>query len=239
MTAPLTDTFALTADQQAALDAFHTFLLDPTETVFVLSGYSGCGKSTLVSVLLDRLPGFMKTAHLINPAATDYEVALTATTNKAAEALSQITGAGVVTIHSFLGLRVSTDYRSNTTTLIPKSKEPKAGYLLFVDEASYIDAALLDHVFKLTANCKIVFIGDPAQLTPVKSAGTPVFDAHFPGAALTQVVRQAEGNPIIALSTKFRGTVNSGEFFSFKPDGEAIQYLDGDAFKQQDRKSVV
>lgn len=227
-----THEITLTEDQQSALEAFHAFLTDPIETVFVLRGYSGCGKSTLVRTLLDQLPGFNKAAHLINPNHREYEVALTATTNKAAENLGSITGQGAVTIHSFLGLRVQTDYRSNTTTLIPRTNEQKQGYLLFIDEASYVDKQLLSFIFKMTYNCKVVFIGDPAQLTPVKSVGTPVFDANFTGAALTTVVRQAEGNPIVDLSTKFRHTVNTGEFFSFKPDGEHVVYLDRESFNK-------
>ena len=46
-----TTEFTLTTDQQNALDSFYQFLLDPVETVFVLSGYSGCGKSTLLDVI--------------------------------------------------------------------------------------------------------------------------------------------------------------------------------------------
>lgn len=222
--------FTLTQDQQSATEAFIQFLTDPIETVFVLSGYSGCGKSTLVSTLIDRLPAFIKMAKLIDPNQRDYTVELTATTNKAAENLSRITGSPVSTIHSFLGLRVQTDYKYNTTTLIARTHEKKEGYLLFIDEASYVDAQLLGYIFKLTQNCKIVFIGDPAQLTPVKSNGTPVFEANFSGAALTQVVRQAQNNPIVDLSTKFRHAVNSGQFFSFKPDGHHIQHLPREAF---------
>jgi hypothetical protein len=76
-------------------------------------------------------------------------------------------------------------------------------------------------------------MGDPAQLTPVKSSATPVFDAtHFMKAKLSQVVRQAEGNPIVDLSTKFRETVTSGEFFKFTPDGHHIQYLNRDTFNK-------
>ena len=227
-----TQEIALTEDQQNALGAFHNFLMDPVETVFVLRGYSGCGKSTLVRTLIDRMPGFNKTAKLINPNHKEYEIALTATTNKAAENLGSITGQGAVTIHSFLELRVSTDYRTNTTTLVPRNADQKTGYLLFIDEASYVDKQLLGYIFKKTANCKIVFIGDPAQLTPVKSVGTPVFDANFSGAALTTVVRQAEGNPIVDLSTKFRHTVNTGEFFSFKPDGKHVVYMTREDFNQ-------
>lgn len=229
-----TDTaeITLTADQQNALDKFQQFLSDPIERVFVLSGYSGCGKSTLVRVLLDCLPNFMKTLKLINLQQKEYEVALTATTNKAAENLANITGYPVNTIHSFLELRVSTDYRTNVTKLVPRTPDQKEGYLLFIDEASYVDKDLLGFIFTKTANSKIVFIGDPAQLTPVKSQGTPVFDAHFPGAALKQVVRQAEGNPIVDLSTKFRHTVNTGEFFSFTPDGHHIKWMPRDEFNK-------
>tara|TARA_R110000822_G_scaffold64325_7_gene157981 strand:- start:768 stop:2021 length:1254 start_codon:yes stop_codon:yes gene_type:complete len=222
----------LTTDQLNALRAFHRFLLDPTETVFVLSGYSGCGKSTLVSTMVDKIPGYVKSASLLNAEQCEYEVELTATTNKAAENLSQITGQYVGTIHAFLGLLLKTDYKTGTTKLIPRDSDVKTGYILFIDEASYIDSQLLSFIFQRTKNCKIIFVGDPAQLTPVKSAGTPAFNAMFPGAALTSVVRQAEGNPIVDLATKFRDTVNSGEFFKFKPDGHHIKYLERDAFNQ-------
>jgi hypothetical protein len=225
-------TFSLTQDQETALKAFELFLLDPIENVFVLSGYSGCGKSTLVETILDRLPAFQKTIRLINPTAEPLEPRLTATTNKAAENLERITGMTVGTIHSFLGLRLQTDFRNNTSTLVEnKNHAPPENVLLFIDEASYVDSNLLQKIFARTGkNTKIVFVGDPAQLTPVKSSSTPVFAAGFTGAALTQVVRQAEGNPIVDLSSKFRNTVNTGEFFSFKPDGNHVQHLARDDF---------
>lgn len=216
----------LTHDQQNAMNAFIAFLTDPVETVFVLSGYSGTGKTTLVKTLLDKLPDFLRTAKLINPKVKNYDVELTATTNKAAENFAYITGSSATTIHSFLGLRVQTDYATNTTKLLPSKNTCQERKLLFIDEASYVDKHLLSWIFKLTRDCKIVFMGDPAQLTPVKSTGTPVFDANFTGAALSQVVRQAEGNPIVDLSTRFRETVSTGEFFQFHPDGQHIQVLD-------------
>jgi energy-coupling factor transporter ATP-binding protein EcfA2 len=228
----LAEQITLTEDQSKALSAFHNFLLDPVEQVFVLRGYSGCGKSTLVRVMLEEIPNFFRTAKLLNPMQKEYEVELTATTNKAAETLGEITGMGATTIHSFLELRVHTDFRTNTTTLTPRTQTPKEGYLLFIDEASYVDKQLLRWIFQLTKNSKIVFIGDPAQLTPVKSTSTPVFDMNYSGAALTQVVRQAEGHPIIDLSTKFRNTVNTGEFFSFSPDGQYIKYMERKDFDE-------
>jgi ATP-dependent exoDNAse (exonuclease V) alpha subunit len=226
----LTEEITLSEDQEKAQEAFKIFIVDPIETVFVLSGFSGCGKSTLVKKLLEMLPSYTKTAKLIDPTHKELVVQLTATTNKAAENLRQITNEEVITIHSFLGLRVQTDFKTGNTTLLPTKKDKIEGHLIFIDEASYIDKQLLDFIFKGTSNCKFVFIGDPAQLTPVKSVGVPVFDANFNGAALTKVVRQAEGNPIVELSTMFRNFVNTGVMVPFKPDGHFIQHMDRATF---------
>lgn len=223
----------LTSDQEAALASFVSFLIDPTEPVFVLSGYSGTGKSTLTRVILERYQGILKVARLIDPRVKEMSIALTATTNKAAEALAYVTGQPAQTIHAYLGLSVKTDYETGETTLVARKTTIQEGQLIFIDEASYVDKQLMGFIFKLTRNCKIVYMGDPAQLTPVKSTHTPVFSAKFPGAHLSQVVRQAEGHPIIDLSTKFRETVNSGEFFSFKPDGTAIRHMSRDAFNAE------
>jgi hypothetical protein len=217
--------FTLSDDQQAALDAFVKFLLSPSEQVFVLQGYAGTGKSTLVKTMMDNMDKYLKMAKLVNPNAYEYQIALTATTNKAAEAFAEITGREVRTIHSFLGLRVSKDFRTGVTQLIPRSQIPERGYILIIDEASYIDSGLLTHIFRQTDNCKIMFIGDPAQLTPVKSSTTPVFDAGFTTASLEKVMRQAEGNPIIDLATQFRNTVGTGIWTPFKPDGQHIHHL--------------
>lgn len=225
--------FALTLDQQSAYEAFSAYVMNPFESVFVLSGFSGTGKTTLVKTLIDRLPNIMKMAKLLDPESKEFEVALTATTNKAAEAFASIANKEVSTIHSFLGLRVHTEYSTNTSYLIPRKRDDiKQDFLLFIDEASYIDDQLLKLIFQQTHNCKLVFMGDPAQLTPINSVDTPVFTHGFKGAHLSQIVRQAEGNPIMELSTQFRLTVGHGEFFSFKPDGTHIQWMPRDQFDQ-------
>lgn len=225
----------LTQDQQNAYEAFVRFVIDPMKTVFVLEGFSGTGKSTLVTKLLDDLPKLLKTLRLINPDdPMRLDVALTATTNKAAENLAQITGEEVTTIHSKLGLRVHTDYSTGITKLVTRQgADIVTDCLLMIDEASYIDQPLLQRIFQRTERCKLVFIGDPAQLLNVRCYRSPVFDAGFETAKLTQVVRQAEGNPIMDLSAKFRETVNTGEFFSFVPDGTHIQYKPREEFDQE------
>lgn len=221
----------LSDDQENALQKFVTFLLNPDEQVFVFEGYAGTGKSTLIHTLMERLPKYIKTAKLINPQFKELEVQLTATTNKAAESFARVTGLEVRTIHSFLGLRVHRDHMTGKSELIPKSREPERDYLLFIDEASYIDRKLLSLIFRQTSGCKIVFIGDPAQLTPVMSTETPVFNANFTTVKLTKVMRQAEGNPIIELATQFRETVRTGQWSRFTPDQKTIIHLPRDEFE--------
>lgn len=224
----------LTQGQAGALDKFVQFLLDPNEHVFVLSGYSGTGKSTLIHTLIERLPEYMEQYESSCPEATQLEVKLTATTNKAAENFSDITGMECSTIHSFLGLRVVKDYDTGESRLAPKkANDYKYGYLLFIDEASMVNSELLQLIFERTVNCKIVFIGDPAQLSPVKSNTTPVFVAGFMQALLDEVVRQAKGNPITQLATNFRHTVNTGEWLDFEPDGKHVIHLDREAFDEE------
>lgn len=234
----MTDTVAdddieLTVEQEVALERFTQFLLDEQEPVMAITGYAGTGKTTLIRILLKRLEGYMKMWELLTQDRPDLDVALTATTNKAAEAFSDATGRSAGTIHSFLKLRVSTDYDTGAKKLAPaKGAVIRTGHLLFIDEASMVDPHLLSLIFSQTKDCKIVFMGDDAQLPPVKYPTTPVFSAGFPTAALTQVVRQAAGSPITELATQFRLTVKSGIWTPFTPDGEAVIHMDREAFDQ-------
>jgi hypothetical protein len=198
----------------------------------VIEGHAGTGKTTLVNQLLKDLPRLQQTVNLINPDQNkSREVILTATTNKACEALAQSTGREVKTIHSLLGLRVRTDYKTNTTTLAcTEQRSVPTDALIFIDEASYVDAELAQYIFDLTRRCKIVFMGDPAQLTTVNGRGAPLFSAGFPTARLSQVVRQADTSQILELATAFRNTVSTGEFFSFQPNGSDIIHLGPEPF---------
>lgn len=225
----------LTQDQQNAYEAFVQFILDPLRNTFVLEGYAGTGKSTLVNKMLDDIPSILRTLKLIDKKGfTEWNVLLSATTNKAAEALSHITGEDVLTIQSLLGLIVRKDYSTGKTDLVLKpNAEEVTGAIIFIDEASYIDNKLLSYIQKRTPNCKIVFIGDPAQLTAVGSKGAPVFLKGFHGAKLTEVRRQAEGNPIMAATTAFREWVVTGEPTPVHTDGTHLVHLSRKDFDQK------
>lgn len=229
MTTSVASGIVLTEEQDAALHSILAFLVDPSETVIVLSGYAGCGKSTLVHTLINQLPDYMEMMKLVMPDLEERDVVLTATTNKAAEALEALVHAPVKTIHSALGLRVSTDYKTQKTSLTA-AKPPVGNLILFIDEASYIDYPLLKLIFQQAYDTKFVFIGDPAQLTAVGTSASIVFQRGFKEVRLTEIVRQAKGNPIIELATNFRETVETGNFFNFVPDGVAVQRLSREDF---------
>lgn len=226
----------LTKDQQAAYDAIVSFLLNPMEEVFILEGYSGTGKSTLVSYILENLPSLYQAIKLLDPSSKEKPVYITATTNKACESLYQLLGnthySDVTTIFSLLELMVSTNYQTGKTTLVPRSNKIVEDSIIFIDEVSYADKELLTHLFERTHNCKIVLMGDPAQLLGVGSSFPPAFKIDAPKATLTQVMRQAEGNPIIDLATLCRETVNSGNWFQFTPDGSVIKHVNRDEFER-------
>lgn len=232
--------FTLTEDQQNVLQVFVSFLADPVKKVLRIEGYAGTGKSTLIKTLLDRLPSYGKMLRLVDPEFKMLPIQLTATTNKAAEALSHMSGMDVQTIHSFLGLRVDTDHLTGQTGLVPRANAQQFNMLVFIDEASYVDSQLLGLIFSQTVNCKIVFIGDRAQLAPVKSSGVPpVFLANFESVMLTEVVRQkqADGSttvhPITELATMFRNAVNTGVWGTVNVDGQHIIHLPRDTFEDQ------
>ncbi|WP_038345646.1 ATP-dependent DNA helicase [Acinetobacter sp. A47] len=223
----------LTADQQAAKDAIIKFLSARDSHVFVLKGFAGTGKTTLVKQVLEHIPKADELAKIINPKHRPREVFLTATTHKAAEALSVAADQDVNTIHSHLEIRVHTDYSTGENTL--KRKYGAADIedqIIFIDEASYIDEKLLKMILFATKSSKIVFMGDPTQLTPVGLDHTPVFERGFPEAVLTKVVRQDDGNPIKEISHRLRqfilGEVET--FPRFKVDGKHIQRVDRETF---------
>ena len=102
----------LTKDQQLAFNSIFQFIADPKEHVFVLEGFAGTGKSYLVSKVLENIPKYFATQKLVNPEYKEMSVELTATTNKAAEALQEQVHQPVKTIFNLLSYFLNTIIRS-------------------------------------------------------------------------------------------------------------------------------
>jgi exodeoxyribonuclease-5 len=72
--------------------------------------------------------------------------------------------------------------------------------LVIIDECSMVDDRMGEDL--LHFGCKVLVLGDPAQLPPVRGGG--FFTEHRPNILLTEIHRQAAGNPIIDMATKVR-----------------------------------
>lgn len=193
-------TLTLTSDQETAYKAILDFLSSEDRTM-VLEGYAGTGKTTLTALLVSER--------------SDLRICVTAPTHKAVSVLAaKIPTADLSTIHSLLKLRVK-DLPDGTQTCRPE--DPTFSLtgidLLVVDECSMLGSDLLDYIFQRSGEAKILFVGDPAQLPPVsphESASSPVFSLVSRKAVLSKIVRQAQDNPILALSAKIRTWIEEG-----------------------------
>ena len=218
--------------QQAAFNSFFDFIADRDAQTFVIEGYAGTGKSTLVKHLLDELPKLVEAWRTIDPSYPDYEISLTSTTHKAVENLKQISSQDACTIHSFLGLRLSTDYKTGATSLYPgKNFSPPIEHIVVVDEAGQMTKEMIEHLFNRTKRCKFLLMGDPAQLVDFKTNTAPVFNAGYPTAKLTDVIRN--GGQILELATACRNWVNTGVAPSITPSGTDIVWMDQDDFNAE------
>lgn len=224
----------LTEGQLKGYDLFARFFMDPMENVMCLKGWSGTGKSTLVQYILLMIPKLNDMIRLLDPDYKPMDIALTATTNPAAEAL--FTSIDMMmetsTIHSKLSLMLMSDYKSNKKTLVVKRGAPKLeNTVLFIDEASYIDQHLLTLIFQQTENCKLVFIGDHGQMTPITSTYMPAFEMDKNQIELTEPVRQLPGTPLSKLIMDLRDTVFTGNWHKFELDHVMLRRVDQLSFE--------
>ena len=213
-------TIQLTQDQQDAYAAIITLVTTPQQTL-VIEGAAGCGKTTLMNTFMEEWPQLVA---LSGGAFNDVDVVLTATTNKAADALANATKRETTTIHSLLGLRVvSSSY--GRTKLVDTGKLIEDGLVVVIDEASFIDQELLAHIEHKLRKCKVIFLGDPHQLKPVGSSTTPVFNRGYPTVSLNQIVRQADDSPIQTLSRGLRSLVEGHPMPNAGVDGTNIIHM--------------
>lgn len=212
----------LTPQQQAGLDTLVRFANGQTDSaVAVLEGYAGTGKTTLIGHLLAVL---MEDGRF-GP------IAVAAPTNKAVRVLREkILSAGVsmphapvdpdqrnrsvgaldfASIHSFLGLKMTE--REDGTQECKAARDPSLHEyaLVIVDECSMIGSELFQRILIAKRDALVLFVGDPAQLPPIEPGEnlSPTFAKVQLKVHLSEVVRQAADNPIIALSVVLRKAI--------------------------------
>lgn len=223
----------LSPDQEKAKDLFFQFLHDPDHKMMVLTGSAGTGKSYLVDYLIKMAKTQIEVLNSLVDVKRELQVAVTASTNKAARIIGDATGYDAKTIHSYLNIKVVNDFRSGKTVLKKNTNyQIKENTLVIIDEAGMLDNAMLQMISDSTCNCKVLFIGDPDQLVPIFEKDCPVFVKNYLTAELNTVQRQAAGNPIISLAQQLKQTVRTGQFFELPTVPGHIEKLDGPTFKK-------
>lgn len=184
--------YQLNSGQAEAAAGFVEFLLSPDEKEMIINGPGGTGKTFLVEHLVkEGFPNFQDLYKITTGKNSPYmEITLSATTNKAAEVLQSALKMDTNTIHNRLGIVVTNNYTTGETSL-KKSKKWAVLHntVLIIDEAYMIDYALHKMIQEGTSNCKIVYVGDSAQLNPVKSTGSPLLNKNVRTYTLTEPMR--------------------------------------------------
>lgn len=222
----------LTPEQQSGLAAFDKFLFDDSERDFILSGFSGCGKTYLTEAMITSVINAIKTYQLLDAdREIDYEI--TATTNAAAEVLSQRLNMPVRTIFSALDISLRECHRTGRELLnFDKCKFSKKETIYFIDEASYLSKEMLLKMREKRPNAKFVYIGDKFQLAPIGFNEAPAFGQSCPSFHLSKIIRNKGDLQDFVIELK--NGVEKSRFYPFmnKHNGDTIQIVNGEDFQK-------
>jgi len=229
----------LNQGQQEAADGVFQFLLSD-EKEMIISGPGGVGKTFLMGEIIDDvIPRYQSTCKAIGVKADYVDVYMTATTNKAADVLSNATNRPTGTIHNHLSLKVQEDYSTGRSTL-SKTREWKVhqNQVLFVDECSMIDTPLRKLIREGTFQSKIIYVGDHCQLAPVMEKLSPIYRDGLRTYELTQPMR-TDNPELQALNQQLRTTVETGVFKPIQIVPGIIDWLNQDQMVDEIQQHFV
>jgi exodeoxyribonuclease-5 len=208
-----------TQDQADCMRLLSGYITDNTnDVIFLITGYAGTGKTSVIASLVNTLGTLRHKSVLLAP------------TGRAAKVLRSYTGKDAFTIHRKI-------YRQKSATdgvgrfILDRNLHKETFFI--VDEASMISDEqaegsmfgsgrlledLLEYVYTGT-DCRLIIVGDVAQLPPVGSIVSPALDENVLRATgfgletfeLRQVIRQSEGSGILMNATAVRQQVSDGD----------------------------
>ena len=216
--------FALapTDDQEMVIRHWTDFLLSrDDERLFLLKGYAGTGKTSLVAALVKTMKQLQRPVLLLAP------------TGRAAKVFSVYAETPAYTIHKRIYRQRSLSEMDRFQTNVNLHKHT----LFIVDEASMIaneglsgslfgSGRLLDdlvHFVYSCEGCRLILVGDVAQLPPVGEEESPAlnrqglsgYNLHVEEMCLAQVVRQVEDSGILWNATRLRLLIQEGQVNEF------------------------
>ena len=238
--------FEPTSNQSTLIHDLDRFLSDDDHRLlYVLKGYAGTGKTTISSALIKALEKLKRKSVLLAP------------TGRAAKVLAAYSQKEAMTIHRRIYFHQKVDGRMQFI----RQKNLYKNCLFIVDEASMIgesggvggsfvsqQRSLLDDLISYVFsgdNCRLLFVGDVAQLPPVGLSISPALDPErlrmsfnlkVYQSELKQVVRQAEESGILANATVLRSfaTGEESEGLQFKIDDFSdIHYINGAQLEEE------
>ncbi|MEM9001950.1 MAG: AAA family ATPase [Cyanobacteria bacterium P01_F01_bin.86] len=216
-TTPDQAAFALTTEQQAALEALDAFVTSE-EKLYLLTGYAGTGKTTLLQIFVNGL----------RDRGDDRKIVLTAFSNKATKVLETMAAhwqldIDAMTCCKLLGLRPVINEEDGTQVFQPDRKQRNQTdryELVIVDECSMVNEELwrllINEISNLYRRTQILFVGDPAQLPPVNESESACFRQIFLKSELTEVVRY--GGAIGVIAEDLRRNLERDRFPRFQTD---------------------
>jgi exodeoxyribonuclease V len=223
---------APTDDQSDALKRIAKYIADNiNDIIFLLTGYAGTGKTSVISSIVRTLDLLRLRSVLLAP------------TGRAAKVLASYSGRQALTVHKKIYRQKSSKDGLGSFKL---DRNFNKDTFFIVDEASMIsnssgDSAifgsgkLLDDLIEYVysgINCKLIIVGDTAQLLPVGSLVSPALDpavlAEYGFGLITcelkQVVRQSESSGVLMNATRVRLQVAENDLVH--PLIDCINYKD-------------
>ena len=236
-TAAIKDAFTHvpTPEQEEAIGKLGTFLGSSTErSTFLLKGYAGTGKTTLVAALVKTCIDL------------DMPFVLMAPTGRAAKVLSMYAGFDAATVHRTIYRQSSPEIGARFELGFNRMRNA----LFVVDEASMLSSDgdkqfgsgrvmddMLKYVFGGAPGCKLLLLGDDAQLPPVMQNESLALSAtwlqgcglHVMEHTLTTVVRQEAASGILQNATEIRNQLLTPHLLRLQTHAD-VDRVDGSNF---------
>lgn len=233
--------FSFTKEQAKIVNEVSDFVISiSTRNIFLLKGYAGTGKTSLISALVNSLSSIGKKSSLLAP------------TGRAAKVLSKYSKKSASTIHRKI-YWINSNKSGNT--YIKLKENTHSNTIFIVDEASMIpessdkgfgNRSLLDDLIEFVYDgigCKLILIGDTAQLPPVNLDISPALSKTFLAENyskeilsfnLSEVVRQGKASTILFNATEIRNQIlNSNvNIPKFKVSDNVIRIQSGDELQE-------
>lgn len=205
--------FTANTDQQSAIEKLGIFINSPNNTdLFILKGYAGTGKTNLVSALSQILPTFKWKSVLLAPTGRAAKV-LTLYSKRPAQTIHKKIFKKSVNENGSLYFSLGENLHKNTVFIIDEAS------MIGLDtntQSAYASPGLLESLFEYVFsgdNCKLLFVGDTAQLPPVGCDESPALNEKFLKSSfhlniftheLKQVARQSLESGILENATSLR-----------------------------------